>query len=125
MHWLSDGHAKCIELISLYVQMFIPSMNEHCDHYFIVMLVWLSHGLLLNSILLDHFVLASYALQVFLHTMIMLCCCVSKDTCSYDSRATQILELSVSEFYSTVPNSHVKSRVCFRVLSRNSQKGRL
>ena len=125
VHWLSDGHAKCIELISLYVQMFIPSMNEHCDHYFIVMLVWLSHGLLLNSILLDHFVLASYALQVFLHTMIMLCCCVSKDTCSYDSRATQILELSVSEFYSTVPNSHVKSRVCFRVLSRNSQKGRL
>ena len=25
----------------------------------------------------------------------------------------------------TVPNSHVKSRVCFRFLSRNSQKGRL
>ena len=25
----------------------------------------------------------------------------------------------------TVPNSHFKSKVCFRVLSRNSQKGRL
>ena len=25
----------------------------------------------------------------------------------------------------TVPNSHFKSRVCFRVLSRNSQRGRL
>ena len=124
-YWVMGIQVICIELISLYVQMFIPSMNEHCDHYFIVMLVWLSHGLLLNSVLLDHFVLASYALQVFLHTMIMLCCCVSKDTCSYDSRATQILELGVSEFYSTVPNSHVKSRVCFRVLSRNSQKGRL
>ena len=46
-------------------------------------------------------------------------------TCLYGSRASQILELGVSEFCSTVPNSHVKSRVCFRVLSRNSQKGRL
>ena len=35
----------------------------------------------------------------------------------------QILELGVSEFCSTVFNSHVKSRVCLRVLSRNSQKG--
>ena len=105
----------CIELISLYVQMFIPSVNEHCGHYFIV---------LLNSSLIDRIVLASYVLQVFLHTMIILCC-VSGDTCSYDSRATQILELGVSEFCSTVPNSHVKSRVCFRVLSRNSQMGRL
>ena len=51
--------------------------------------------------------LASYALQVFLHTMIILCCCVSRDTWSYDSRATQILELGVSEFCSNVPNSHV------------------
>ena len=25
----------------------------------------------------------------------------------------------------TIPNSHFKSRVCFRVLSRNSQRGRL
>ena len=41
--------------------------------------------------------LASYALQVFLHTMIKLCCCVSGNTCSYDSRASQILELGVSE----------------------------
>ena len=47
------------------------------------------------------------------------------NTCPYDSRASQILELSVSDFGSTVPNSHVKSRVCFRVLSRNSQRGRL
>ena len=50
---------------------------------------------------------------------------VSGDTCSYGSRVTQILELSVSKFCLIVPNSHVKSRVCFRVLSRNSQKGRL
>ena len=35
----------------------------------------------------------------------------------YDSRASQILELGVSELCSTIPNSHVKSTVCFRVLS--------
>ena len=36
----------------------------------------------------------------------------SGNTCSYGSRASQILELGVSEFCSTIPNSHVKSRVC-------------
>ena len=61
----------------------------------------------------------------FLHTMIILCCWFSGDTCSYGSRATQILELGVSEFCSIVLNSHIKSRVCFTVLSQNSQKGRL
>ena len=60
----------------------------------------------------------------FLHTMIILCY-FSEDTFSYGSRATQILQLVANEFCSAVPNSHVKSRVCFRVLSRNSQKGRL
>ena len=88
-------------------------------------MVWSSHGLLLYFILLDRIVLASYALQVFLHTMIILYCCVSGDTWSYDSRAIQILELGMSEFCSIVPNSHVKSRVCFRVLSQDSQRGRL
>ena len=33
---------------------------------------------------------------------------VSGDTCSYGSKAIQILELGVSEFCSTVPNSHVQ-----------------
>ena len=70
-------------------------------------------------------VLAPYALQVFLHTMIISCCCVLGDSYSYVSKATQILELGVSEFCSTVPNSHDKFRVCFRVMSRNSQNGRL
>ena len=116
----------CIELISLYVQMFIPSVNEHCGHYFVSdCLFGQAMVCFLNSILLDHIVLASYALQVFLHTMIIFCCCVSGVTCSYVSRATQILDLGVSEFCLTNPNSHVKSRVCFRVLSRNSQRGRL
>ena len=35
--------------------------------------------------------------------MIKLCCCVSGDTCSYDSRASQILELGVSEFVQLFP----------------------
>ena len=86
---------------------------------------WSSHDLLLNSILLDRIVLAPYALQVFLHTMIILCCCFSGDTCTYGARAAQILELGVIKFCSTIPNSHVKSRDCFRVLSWNSQRGRL
>ena len=62
----------------------------------------------------------SICITSFLHIMIILCCCFSGDICSYSSRATYILELGVSEFCSTVPNSHVKSRVYFRVLSWNS-----
>ena len=49
----------------------------------------------------------------------------SGNTCLYGSRDSQILELGVSEFCSTIPNTHVKSRVCFRVLSKNSQRERL
>ena len=95
----------------------------------------------LASSLLDHFKPVSYAFHAFLHTMIMVYYCVSGVSCfydssasqllelgvscSYDSSASQLLELGVSEFCSTVPNSHVKSRVYFRVLSWNSQRGRL
>ena len=79
----------------------------------------------LTPSLLDHIMLVSYAFHAFLHTMIMVYCCVLGDLCSYDSRASQFPELGVSELFSTVLNSYVKSRVCFRVLSRNSQRGRL
>ena len=79
----------------------------------------------LTPSLLDHIMLASYAFHVFLHTIITVYCCVSRDSCSYDLRASQFLELGVSELCSTIPNSHVKSRVCFRVLSQNSQRERL
>ena len=77
----------------------------------------------LTPSLLDHIMLTSYTFHAFLHTIIMVYCCVSRDSCSYDSRALQFLELGMSELCLTVPNSHVKSRVCFRVLSRNSQGG--
>ena len=66
----------------------------------------------LTPSLLDHILPASYAFYAFLHAMIMVYCYVSGDSCSYDSRASQFLELGVSELCSTVPNSHVKSRVC-------------
>ena len=79
----------------------------------------------LTPSVLDHIMPASYAFHAFLHTIIMVYCCVSGDSCSYDSRASQFLELGVSELCSTVSNSHVKSRVCFRILSRNSQRERL
>ena len=35
--------------------------------------------------------------------MIILCCCFSRDTYSYGSRVTQILELGVSEFWQLFP----------------------
>ena len=128
MHWLSVAHANDTLHLSLLACMsrcsFLMIMSSVISILY-YLLVWSSYGLLLYSILLDRIVLASYVLQVFLHTMIKLCCCVSGDTCSYDSRATQILELGLSEFWSTVPNSHVKSAICFRVLSWNSQRGRL
>ena len=79
----------------------------------------------LTPSLLDHTMSALYAFHAFLHTMIMVYCCVLGDSCSYDSRDSQFLELGVSELCYTVPNSHIKSKVYFKVLSRNSQKGRL
>ena len=113
------------KLISLHVQMFIPYENEHCDHYPIVIACMVKPWF----IALFHFAWSHYACFIcitsFLHTMIKLCCCVSEHTCFYNSRASQILELGVSEFCSTVHNSRVKSRVCFWVLSRNSQMGKL
>ena len=108
--------------------MFIPSVNEYFDHYLVVIAClikpWFVYIYIYIS-LLDHFILASYAFHAFLHTMIMVYCCVSGDSCSYDSRVSQCLELGVNELCSTVPNSHVKFRACFRVFSWNSQRGRL
>ena len=95
----------CIELIDLYVQMFIPSVNEHCGHYFIVISCLVKPWFISHSFLCDCILIC---LTSFLHTMIKLCCCVSGVTYLYDSRAYQILELGVSEFCSIVPN-HILS----------------
>ena len=55
----------CIELISLYVWMFIPSVNEHCGHYFIVIACLVKPWFISHSILLDRIVLVSYAITSF------------------------------------------------------------
>ena len=34
--WVLGIQVTCIILVSLYVQVFIPSVNEHCDHYLVV-----------------------------------------------------------------------------------------
>ena len=47
--------------------------------------------------------LASYAFHAFLHTMITMYCCVLGDSSSYDSRASQFLELRVSGLCSMFP----------------------
>ena len=52
----------CIELIGLYVWMFIPSGNEHCGHYFIVIAYLVKPWFISHSILLDRIVLVSYAI---------------------------------------------------------------
>ena len=53
----------CIELIGLYIQMFISSMNEHYGHYFIVIACLVKF--ISQSILLDRIVLVSYAITSF------------------------------------------------------------
>ena len=87
------------KLISLHVRMFISYVNEHYGHYSIVIACMVKPWF----IALFHFAWSDCACFIciigFLHTMIKLCCCVSRDTCSYDSRASQILELGVSEHY--------------------------
>ena len=55
----------CIELIGLYVQMFILSVNEHCGHYFIVIAGLIKPWFISHSILLDRIVLVSYAITSF------------------------------------------------------------
>ena len=95
----------CIVLVSLYVQVFIPSVNEHCDHYLVSDYLFdQAMVCFLTPSLLDHILPVSYAFHAFLHTMIMVYCCVSGVSCSYDSSASQLLELGVSEFCSTIPN---------------------
>ena len=129
--WVLGMQVICIEFISLYVQVFISSVNEHCDHYLIVIACLIKPWfvsllylyLIISCLLYMHFMFFciqwSWCIVVFQQIR------VSANSCSYDSRASQFLELGVSELCSTIPNSHVKSRVCFRVLSWNSQRGRL
>ena len=119
MHWLSVGHASDLHWA---YELVCPSVHSKCE--------WALRSLPCSDCLFDQAMVCFLTLSMlvghaFLHTMLKMYCCVSGDSCSYDSRASQFLELGVSELCSTIPNSHVKSRVCFRVLSWNSQGGRL
>ena len=91
----------------------------YSDCYFLVKPCFIA-----SFFLLDRIMLAPYAFQVFAYNEHIVLLFLG-NTCPHGSRASQILELGVSEFFLTVPNSYVKSRVCFRVLSRNSQRRRL
>ena len=55
----------CIELIGLYVRMFIPSVNKHYGHYFIVIACLVKPWFISHFILLDRIVLVSYAITSF------------------------------------------------------------
>ena len=55
----------CIELIGMYVQMFIPSVNEHCGHYFIVIAYLVKPWSISHTIVLDRIMLVSYAITSF------------------------------------------------------------
>ena len=66
MHWLSVGiQVTCIVLVCLYVQVFIPSVNEHCDHYLVVIKFDQAMVCFLTSSLLDHLLPVSYAFHIF------------------------------------------------------------
>ena len=97
----------CIELISLHVWMFIPCVNDHCGHYlqwlFIfgqaMLYCFIPFCLITLCLLHIHFKLSAYNDRIVLLFL--------GNTCSYGSRASQILELDMSEFCLTIPNSHV------------------
>ena len=38
--WVLGIQVSCFVLVNLYVQVFIPSVNKHCDHYLVV-ITWL------------------------------------------------------------------------------------
>ena len=67
----------------------------YCDCSFLVKLCFIA----LIYIAWSHCA-CSICITSFLRTMIILCCCFSfsEDTCSYGSKAIQILELDVSKF---------------------------
>ena len=124
--WVLGIQVTCLVLVNLYVQVFIPSVNEHCDHYLVV-ITWLIKPWFETSLHPCLITLSLFHMHFILFCIQWSWCIVvfSGISCSYDSSASQLLELIVNEFCLTVPNSHIKSRVCFRVLSRNSQRGRL
>ena len=93
--------------------MFFPCVNDHCGHYLWWLFVFGQAMLYcFNLYCLIALYLLHMHFKLYNDRIVLL---FSRYTCPYGSRVSQILELGVSEFCSTVPNSYVKSRVCFRV----------
>ena len=95
MHWLSVGHTNNLHCSCLLVCSSVHSKCEWalwslpCSDYLFnqVMVCFLTPSLL------DHILSASYAFHAFLHTTIIVYCCVSGDSWSYDSKVSQLLVL--------------------------------
>ena len=93
----------CIEPISLHVQMFIPHVNVHCDHYLewlflfgqVMLYCFNLYYLIVLCLPYMHFKISAYND----HLMLLF----SGKTCSYRSKASQFLELGVSEFWKLFP----------------------
>ena len=89
----------CIKLINLHVRMFIPCVNDHCDHYLKWLFLFVQamlygfnlYYLIALCLLHMHFKISAYNDHLVL--------LFSGKTCSYGSRASQFLELGVSEFW--------------------------
>ena len=81
----------------------------------------------ISCVYLDRIILVLYTCLVFYLSRALNFIChvqVFQDTGVYGSSASQLLDLGVSEFC-LCSQTQVKSKVCLRVLSWNSQRGRL
>ena len=93
----------CIELISLHVRMFIPCVNDHCDHYLKWLFLFVQamlygfnlYYLIALCLLHMHFKISAYNDHLVLLFLVK--------TCSYGSKASQFLKLGMSEFWQLFP----------------------
>ena len=114
----------CIELICLHVRMFILVWM------IIVITIYSDCSCLVKPCFIaivvttwSHYA-CSICISRFLLTMIILCYCFQENL-SVWFKSFIVSRVRCEWVLVIVPNSHFKSRVCFRVLSRNSQRGRL
>ena len=119
MFWASFSHSSCAPHALFFL--FIPSSLAFFSPWPLCLFVS-KRGRVYSRVYTGEFCHFYMALVHFLVHI-----CRGRDTFMHTSWTPldQVSRAHVSEFCSTVPNSHVKSRVCFRVLSRNSQRGRL
>ena len=127
LYRLNVGHAND----TLHWAYYLACLDVHslCEWslwslFIVIVLVWSSHALLLLSTLLDRIVLTPYAFQDFCLQWSS-CVVVFKKYLFVWYKTFTVSRVRCEWVLATVPNSHVKSGVYFRVLSQNSQRGRL